>query len=32
MKDQEKNVYEERVLRPMSGYLGLLMVLITIAG
>lgn len=32
MKDQEKNVYEERVLRPVSGYLGLLMVLITIAG
>ena len=32
MKDQEKNVYEERVLRPVSGYLGLLMVLVTIAG
>lgn len=32
MKEQEKNVYEERVLRPVSGYLGLLMVLITIAG
>lgn len=32
MKDQEKNVYEERVLHPVSGYLGLLMVLITIAG
>lgn len=32
MKDQEKNVYEERVLCPVSGYLGLLMVLITIAG
>lgn len=32
MVEQNKNVYEEKVLRPMSGYLGLLMVFATIVG